>query len=108
MAHSASHAHETHIEGAVTIVKGAALAPKGLVPRHSGAPCTMLIFHDVFGCQETSPNTTAKLTPVFGWRITVSRVEQDGQMMICSSSSSSLCIWLNPPEPGWTISQETP
>jgi hypothetical protein len=29
-------------------------------------------------------------------------------MMICSSPSSSLSIWLNPPEPGWTISQEMP
>jgi hypothetical protein len=32
----------------------------------------------------------------------------EGQMMICSSSSSSVSIWLNPPGPGWTISQETP
>jgi hypothetical protein len=52
------------------IAKDAALAPKGLVPRHLGAPCATLIFCDVSGSQATSPNTMAKLTQVFGWRIT--------------------------------------
>jgi hypothetical protein len=98
--HSSSHARGTNFEGATTITKDATLAPKGLVFRHSGAPCTTLIFCDVFGCQATSPNTTAKLTPAFGWRITTSHVEWEGQTMIYSSSSSSQSIWLTPLEPG--------
>jgi hypothetical protein len=86
------------------IVTDATLALKHLVPTHSGAPCATLIFCDIFGRQATSSDMMVKLTPSFGWRITASHVEWEGQMMICSSSSSSLSIWLNPPEPSWTIS----
>jgi hypothetical protein len=48
MARSPSHARGTHIVGAATIMRDVALVPKGLVPRHSVAPCAMLIFHDIF------------------------------------------------------------
>jgi hypothetical protein len=108
MVHSPSHAHGTLVIGTATIVRDTASIPKDLVPRYLEASCTMLVFHYAFEHCATSPNTMAKATPSSGWRIIASRVEWEGQPMICSSSCSSLSIWLNPPRPGWAISRETP
>jgi hypothetical protein len=55
-----------------------------------------------------SQNKIAKPTPTSGWRITTSHVEREEQATICSSSNSSLSIWLNPFDHGWTIYRETP
>jgi hypothetical protein len=76
---SPSHARETPIAVAETIARDATLVPKGLVPRYSEAPCAMLIFHDAFERRAASPNTTAKLTPLSGWRIIALHVEREGQ-----------------------------
>jgi hypothetical protein len=44
MVRSSSHARQTHVEGAMTIMKDVALAPKGPVPRHLGrAVCNALL-----------------------------------------------------------------
>jgi hypothetical protein len=108
MARSPSHVCGTHITGATAIVRDAASVMKGLFPRYSEASCTMLVFCDAFKRRATSPNMMAKPTPASGWRIISSCVGREGQLMICSSFSSSLSIWPNPLGPGWTISRETP
>jgi hypothetical protein len=73
---SLNGAHETHGAGAMMTMKDAASVLKGLAQRRLEASCGTLISQSIFECQATSSSTTAKLTPVFGWRINTSRAKR--------------------------------
>jgi hypothetical protein len=86
--HSRNAVHGTHIAEAVTIMRDATSAPKGLGQKHLEALSSMRVSQSIFGHRAMSSSTMAKPTLAFGWRITALRKVGGVDDDFLSSSSS--------------------